>query len=311
MLDKKINCILVLTYNQEEYIQNCLESILCQKEYINEIIVQDDCSTDSTWMILCQYKEKYPELFKIYQNKKNLGVFGNYNSILDKASGKIVSLVAGDDGLCPDILSKFYELYMLNNLNCDESFIIYTKSIMFNETECIEFDNISYKQNPIEATLKCEGGLWDIGLSIALVKKMPRILENIGYQADWLQHFERVMSCSKYFYIDSFGYKYRMGAGVTVKEKQEKQIQSKEIVKKIFKEKYSKYLTKEIINQFDVETNFSNYIMNPTAKNYFNMLLGRIKIGFFYHDKYHDKFTLYIPIQLKQIIKRIIGKSEK
>ena len=41
--------ILVVTYNQEKYIQQCLDSILMQQiDFEYEVIIGDDCSTDNT-----------------------------------------------------------------------------------------------------------------------------------------------------------------------------------------------------------------------------------------------------------------------
>ena len=54
----KIN-VLVVTYNQENVIGRCLESILCQKVFgLNKIIICDDHSTDNNWLIINAYKEK-------------------------------------------------------------------------------------------------------------------------------------------------------------------------------------------------------------------------------------------------------------
>lgn len=56
----------VVTYNQENYIRECLDSILIQyTEFSYEIVVADDASVDNTSKILMEYKSKYPDIFNI------------------------------------------------------------------------------------------------------------------------------------------------------------------------------------------------------------------------------------------------------
>ena len=59
---------LVVTHNHEHYVRRCLDSILCQSiKYSFEIIVGDDNSSDNTWIIIQEYKERFPTLFTVYQ----------------------------------------------------------------------------------------------------------------------------------------------------------------------------------------------------------------------------------------------------
>ena len=57
--------VVVTTYNHENYIAQCLESILGQKGDFNlEIIVRDDHSSDNTSNIISAYRNEYPEIIK-------------------------------------------------------------------------------------------------------------------------------------------------------------------------------------------------------------------------------------------------------
>lgn len=63
-----------ITYNQEKYIDDCINSILVQKlSYNYEIIIGDDCSTDSTREKLKEWSLKYPDKIKVIYNEKTLG----------------------------------------------------------------------------------------------------------------------------------------------------------------------------------------------------------------------------------------------
>ena len=61
--------VIIITYNQEHLIKRALDSVVCQKDYLYEIIISDDCSTDYTWKVVLEYQRKYPSLLKPYRNK--------------------------------------------------------------------------------------------------------------------------------------------------------------------------------------------------------------------------------------------------
>ena len=52
--------VVMCTYNGEKYLRQQLDSILAQTYPIQELIVQDDCSTDATLPILQEYEAKVP-----------------------------------------------------------------------------------------------------------------------------------------------------------------------------------------------------------------------------------------------------------
>lgn len=94
--------VLVITYNQQDTVRETLDSILAQEhEYSYEIVVCDDCSTDTTADILYDYQARYPDIVKVFVQKKNLGVIKNYYAAFGKTSGKILMQCAGDDYWLP------------------------------------------------------------------------------------------------------------------------------------------------------------------------------------------------------------------
>jgi glycosyltransferase involved in cell wall biosynthesis len=62
-----------------------------------EIVVGDDCSTDSTPDILVDYSEQYPGKFVLLLNETNEGVSRNNINVLSHCSGKYVAMCEGDD----------------------------------------------------------------------------------------------------------------------------------------------------------------------------------------------------------------------
>ena len=93
--------IICTAFNHEKYIRQCLDSFVMQKtDFVFEVLVNDDCSTDHTADIIREYEEKYPRLIHAVYQKKNL--YSQHISIIGKvllpcAKGKYIALCEGDD----------------------------------------------------------------------------------------------------------------------------------------------------------------------------------------------------------------------
>ena len=89
--------IVCITYNQEKYIAQAIKSFLMQKTNFDvEIIISDDCSTDSTPQIIEEYAKKNPNIKPILR-EKNIGAINNYIETLALATGEYVIVNEGDD----------------------------------------------------------------------------------------------------------------------------------------------------------------------------------------------------------------------
>lgn len=94
--------VVVSSFNQEHYIEDCLDSILRQKLDIPfEIVISDDCSTDGTPTIIARYAEKYGDKIRLLKNTENVGAARNYFRLHNAASGKYVAHMDGDDIMLP------------------------------------------------------------------------------------------------------------------------------------------------------------------------------------------------------------------
>ena len=93
-----INCI---TYNQVDYIRQCLEGFLMQKTNFDyEVLIHDDASTDGTDDIIREYAQKYPAIIKPIFEKENqyskgIPISATYN--YPRVKGKYVAVCEGDD----------------------------------------------------------------------------------------------------------------------------------------------------------------------------------------------------------------------
>ncbi len=113
--------VAVVTYNQEGFIRDTLDSIIIQ-DYPNlEIVIADDASRDRTPDIAKEYAEKYPDMFKLILAEENLGIAENCNRAFFACSGKYIAWLGGDDLFYPNKLKLQVEA-MESDEKCDLSF---------------------------------------------------------------------------------------------------------------------------------------------------------------------------------------------
>jgi glycosyltransferase involved in cell wall biosynthesis len=94
---------LLLTYNQQEFVEEAVRSALLQTYQPLEIIVSDDASTDQTYEIARAVIDEYrgPHLVTACVNARNMGTNGNLNIAVRKAKGEFIVVAAGDDVSLP------------------------------------------------------------------------------------------------------------------------------------------------------------------------------------------------------------------
>lgn len=90
--------IVTTTHNQEAYVRQAFDSFVAQQtDFPVEVVVADDASTDATTMIIGEYVERYPQLFRPIFRPENLGLNANLVGALSVARGQYVALCEGDD----------------------------------------------------------------------------------------------------------------------------------------------------------------------------------------------------------------------
>jgi glycosyltransferase involved in cell wall biosynthesis len=97
-------------YNREKYIAESIESVLNQTYVDFELLISDDCSTDSTVKIANHYAQIDPRV-KIISNKTNLGDYPNRNRVASIAKGDILFYVDSDDSIVADALGYLVSMF--------------------------------------------------------------------------------------------------------------------------------------------------------------------------------------------------------
>ena len=129
---KPLVSVVVPSYCHEQYINDCLNSIIAQRYQNIELIVIDDCSKDGTYDILLSRKEELEDRFLrvvLQRNEENLGVVKTENKLVGLSQGKYIKSIASDDMLLDnaieDLVNYFeqhqeYDIVFSNALYCTE-----------------------------------------------------------------------------------------------------------------------------------------------------------------------------------------------
>lgn len=110
--------IIIPVYNVEDYLNECLDSIVNQSYNDCEIIIIDDGSTDGSLFICKEYEKKDTRIKVLH--KENGGVSSARNLGLDIAKGDWIWFVDADDWIKPDALSILD--YYINKFDSDMIF---------------------------------------------------------------------------------------------------------------------------------------------------------------------------------------------
>ena len=175
--------VCVITYNQDNFIKETLDSILNQyRDYSYEIVIGEDCSTDNTRSIIEEYVKKYPEIIKPIYNNPNKGLLNNYFNVLDNCSGKYIMECAGDDFWLPGKISNQIKIME----NHSEIGMCYGKAKVFNQTEnCLEKCTIG-KRKETFAELMLENSIPAVTVCFRKDKLYEYIKEINPIARNWL-----------------------------------------------------------------------------------------------------------------------------
>ncbi len=105
-MGKKVS-VIIPAYNAQKRIGATLDSLLAQSIADIEILVVDDCSTDSTRDIITEYSKKDSRIIPIFC-EVNGGPAAARNRAIEKACGEFITFADADDTLEPDMLEQLY-----------------------------------------------------------------------------------------------------------------------------------------------------------------------------------------------------------
>ncbi len=262
---------LTITYNQERFVREMIESVMSQSVLPYEFIIADDCSTDNTWNIVQSYAKQYPNIIKAFQHQSNLGLYKNLNFALSKVTGDVLCALGGDDFFAPDLFLNLTNVIEKEQIDAkNETFIIITNTAHYYPNGKITYwDNYKLKnKNIFQEQLRGGVSLRWIGYSTKLLPYMIAP-ENMGYGADWYRNTLLYFYCPKYYFTDFVSSYYRVGVGVTSKLKLKDFAEQSKSVIPFFIEQHKDKLSKSDILFLRYSNTVNDYYLSGSIRLYF------------------------------------------
>ncbi|MCI5934042.1 MAG: glycosyltransferase [Lachnospiraceae bacterium] len=101
--------IIVPIYNMEKYLKRSLDSLVAQTFSNLEIILVDDGSTDSSYLICSEYEKNDDRIILIH--KENGGLSSARNAGLERATGDYIGFMDSDDYILKDMYEYLFQIY--------------------------------------------------------------------------------------------------------------------------------------------------------------------------------------------------------
>lgn len=202
---KPLVSLIIPCYNQAQYLDETLKSVLNQNYQSWECIIVNDGSPDNTDEIAKKWVVR-DSRFK-YFLKKNEGVSNTRNFGLEKSTGKYIQFLDADDLISDDKLE--ISLQLINNTINESVQIVFTNFRMFTNNPKITTDPYCILNQAIftyENLLYQWNETFSIPIHTALIKKT--LLENICFpehmtaQEDWIFWVNLFKSNPKVLFVD-------------------------------------------------------------------------------------------------------------
>jgi glycosyltransferase involved in cell wall biosynthesis len=188
--------VVIVTYNHEQYIRQAIDSVLAQEApFPFEILISEDCSTDSTRDIVRGYQRRDPEKISLFLSERNQCDNEVMTRAILAARGKYVALLDGDDyWTSPGKLERQVE-YL--ERHPEQSICFHRVQIVYESTKTGWTDDFhSARVMNLHELLRERGLPFHPGSSMLRVGAVSRYPEwfNSVYYADWaltVLHAER------------------------------------------------------------------------------------------------------------------------
>ena len=138
--------IVIPIYNVEQYLEECIKSVIMQTYTTLQIILVDDGSTDNSGEIADNFVKEDKRIQVIH--KKNGGLSDARNYGIELATGKYITFIDSDDYVENTYIEKLYNAIKKNNTKVSQCNI----SKVNNQNEVIE--EIGYNVNEVKNTKK-------------------------------------------------------------------------------------------------------------------------------------------------------------
>jgi len=106
--------VAICTYNGSQFIEQQIKSILDQTITPNEIVLGDDGSVDDTIDVVKKVLSKSNVAYTIIENRKNMGVFANFQNVIMHCKGDYIFTSDQDDVWLPNKIELIIDCFINN-----------------------------------------------------------------------------------------------------------------------------------------------------------------------------------------------------
>ena len=145
--------VIVPVYNVENFLHECVDSIINQSYSNLEIILINDGSSDKSGEI-CEIYALKDSRIKVY-HKKNGGLSESRNMGLDHATGSYISFVDSDDYVHSRFIEILYNNLVKYNYGISFCSVTSTDFTISDDLIHLDFDSFIYFENQLEAVIMC------------------------------------------------------------------------------------------------------------------------------------------------------------
>ena len=210
--------VLIPVYNTEEYLDECLQSVLSQSYRDYEVIIVNDGSTDKSGLLCDEYERKYPNQITVI-HQENQGLISARRVAISHAKGEFCVFVDSDDSVEINLLEKLYQC-LFKDSDIDVilySYYYYTKGKKQEHSRIAVDGTIWTKNNKTELYEKLVfsssiDAIWIKAIKTDLLLKDPIPYDKYKKQnmsEDLLQSLYPITFADKIYYLDVPLYNYR------------------------------------------------------------------------------------------------------
>lgn len=214
----KLITFTVPCYNSQDYMQKCIDNLLCAGKEA-EILIVDDGSTDSTPRIADSYAEKYPDIVKVI-HQENGGHGDAVNTGIRNATGLYFQVVDSDDWLDTDALGVLMTK-IRNSVKLDKVVDVFMANYVYEHTDgpghTMKYDNV-FRKNRIITWNETSPFKATQYLSMHSVIYRTKVLRACGltlpkhtFYVDNLFVYIPLPYCRTIYYMDVDLYRYFIG----------------------------------------------------------------------------------------------------
>ncbi len=220
-MNKFVVSIFMLTYNQEQYIAQTIESILSQEtNFPFQLVIGEDFSSDSTRAICEKYAANYGDKIKLLPSlQKNIGLIANYIRTIKQCDGKYVAICDGDDYWIDQ--SKLQKQVDFLENNSEYSIVHTGLKLLFPNGEFTVFsnpNNSSYTDFKDLIHFNFIFSVTALFKNIQFNDPIPEWINKYPY-GDWPTYLWTIKNDGKIHYLEDITAVYRKNIGVSSKLK--------------------------------------------------------------------------------------------